>query len=384
MKILGPSFHHAVFIPLIIIAYVVAILIRSPAVFMYRFDSSLVDRYLCSQDIPIEPPCKRLFLSDEEIHSAAGYLYVKGEDPTKFNFQHPPLIKYLYGFSILLTRNPYWAQIALGVAFLVLTYLIGYRVFSYALTGFLACLLLVMDPLFIRLSGSTLLDLGQGTFLLLYFFLMIYFRKQYVVQGIALGCLLTSKFWGGSLFFILVIAVYAVLTKKVDLKSYFKHLVVALVVVCGIYTRSFLTRMGFFNIFFFELKVLKYWLQHSTSTSFGSASILFLTGFVKTWWGDKSWTRELVWSLMWPITFFVSSIRLLIVKKGRSITSKNLIAGIAFGYLAFLSIQAPFSRYFVLILPFLYLTLADTIALSILKLTKHRTSVTLTKGPNPS
>ena len=109
---------HIVFLTLIITVYLIVLFFRNPNIFSYKFDTSLVKKYLCSQDISHEPPCKRLFLSDEDIHIAAGYLYAKGSDPIVYNFQHPPLIKYLYGYSIILFHNPYFVQIGLGILFL--------------------------------------------------------------------------------------------------------------------------------------------------------------------------------------------------------------------------------------------------------------------------
>src|SRR3989338_10284003 len=91
----------------IICFYLVNLLIRKPEIFSFKFDNALIDRYFLSQDIPREVPGKRLFLSDADVDLATGYLYAQGKDPSLFNFEHMPLIKYLYGFSVILFDNPY-------------------------------------------------------------------------------------------------------------------------------------------------------------------------------------------------------------------------------------------------------------------------------------
>ena len=97
---------HWIFLISIIVLYIAKLYFYSPEIFHYRFNKSLIDKYFCSQDISHEVPCKRIFLSDSDLHIAAGYLYIKGYDPTVYHFQHTPFVKYLYGIAILLTGNP--------------------------------------------------------------------------------------------------------------------------------------------------------------------------------------------------------------------------------------------------------------------------------------
>lgn len=82
----------------ILLIYVIILFAFKRSIFTYRFDRELVSRYFCSQDIPYEPPCPRVWLSDEKLHIAAGYLYATGSDPAVIDFQHMPLVAYLYGF----------------------------------------------------------------------------------------------------------------------------------------------------------------------------------------------------------------------------------------------------------------------------------------------
>ena len=347
---------HTIAILSLVVLYLVILFQSHKEIFYYKFNNELISRYMLSQDIPHEVPRKRLFLSDSEIHIASGYLYVLGNNPTTFNFQHPPFIKYLYGFSILLFKNPFIIQIIFGVALLLLTYYTSLLMFNSFLSALFSVSLLLIDPLFIDISSQALLDLGQAVFILLYFYLLLRNKKiNSILPGIILGILFASKFWTGSLFFVMIFDIYFILKKKIDLKDVVFHFITSFIVFSIIYFKTFFDMNGLFNIIFFELKTIKYWLHHSTSQFFGSSLILFLTGYIKTWWGNQSVVRNNIWSLLWPIGFISCIYQL--IKNLRLFKVNNLITLIPILYLLYLGVQTPFSRYFILILPFIYINL---------------------------
>jgi len=355
----------------LITVYLLILFIFKKDIFFYKFDKKLINRYFLSQDITHEVPGKRLFLSDGDIHIASGYLYVTGKSPIDYNFQHPPFIKYLFGLSTLFFNNPLVIQIILGGLLIFFTYFIGLKIFKLSIVSFLACLFLIIDPLFIDLSTSPLLDLGQGVFLLLYFILIFFYEDNYIFQGISLGLLFASKFWGGSLFFVGMISAYLFYKKQLNFKKYFFHLVVGFLTFSLVYLKTFIDLQGKFNIIFFEAKTLKYWLNHSVASSFGSSLILFLSGFYKSWWGKKEIIHLGVWTILWPIGLISSmifSFKLFIKKK---INYKFFIGIIPILYLFYLGVQAPFPRYFILILPFIYLILGENIFILYKKISKR-------------
>ena len=154
-------------IVLIVFLYLSVLLLTHKEIFNYHFDQKLIKRYFLSQDIPHEVAGKRLFLSDEDIYIASGFLYVKGEDPSGYNFDHPPLLKYLFGYAIILFANPYHVQILLGAELLLLVYYTGLKIYKSTSVSILSCLFLIVDPLFIDSSTHVMLDLGEVVFLLL-------------------------------------------------------------------------------------------------------------------------------------------------------------------------------------------------------------------------
>ena len=340
---------------LITIFYLTLLFFLKNKVFTYKFDINLIERYLRSQDIPHEVK-GRVFLSDEEIHIAAAYLYLSGYEPTKFNFQHPPLIKYFYGLFILLFKNPYFAQILLGIGYLVLTYYLGRKIFKNKLIPTTACILMVTDPLFLDISSQALLDLGQSFFSLFYLICFLFFPKNFILQGISLGLFASSKFWAPVLFFIIFLFIYRYLKKEVKLKTFLLSFLVAFFIFSLTYIKTFIEQKGEFNIIFYQLKILKYWLNHSTSSIPGSSSILLLTGYFREWWNKKEIIRSNIWSPLWPLSFIVSFIETI---KNKKTNHKIIIFLIPLLYIFYTGLQAPFPRYFLIILPYLYLSLSE-------------------------
>lgn len=360
-------------------------------IFNYRFSYNTVKRYLCSQDIPYEPSCKRVFISDDKIHQAAGYLYFYNNDPTQYNFQHPPLAKYFYGLSIYLFKNPYLIQIFFGVILIFIIYLIGRVVFNSRFVSLITTIVFIFDPLFLFISGSNLLDLPQTVFNLLYFlFLLIW--KNWFLAGVFLAMFAGSKFYGAVIFFGFLYHFYLYLKNEFNLKKFILHLLTAFLVFNLFYINSYLKQGLKFNIFFLQLKVIKYWLNHSITNLPFASVLLFIFGIFKKWWGDYNFTFSSIYSFLWPISLFTNLYLLkinLINKKifnkrikynpnlnviiskikilRKSFDLKTLINLIPPLYLLYLGPQAPFARYFVIILPFSYLGLANFVETKIIK-----------------
>ena len=348
--------YDAFIIIFLLLFYFVLLFAFKRHVFTYNFELNLITRFLHSQSIPHEV-AGRIFLSDEDVYIASGYLHAAGNDPTSFVFEHPPLIKYLFGISILLFNNPYWIQIAFGILFIILTYLLGKYAFKKTVISVLACLFLIIDPLFLDVSGQALLDLGQAVFSLAYLIAFLYFPGNIILQGIILGFFASSKFWPAALFFFLVLNFFDFLrNKKVKFKKVFLTLFVTFIVFSMTYLKTFLIKGFSFNIVLFEMKMLKYWFDHSVSTYPFASLILFLSGFFKTWWGEKEIIRSNIYSILWPLLFIISIVQTIRLRK---INHKTLVYALPIIYLLYLGVQAPFPRYFIIVLPYFYLSLSS-------------------------
>ncbi|OGK19850.1 hypothetical protein A3C23_04055 [Candidatus Roizmanbacteria bacterium RIFCSPHIGHO2_02_FULL_37_13b] len=340
--------------------YLFTLYTTNKSIFSYVFNPDLIHKYYLSQDIPHEVAGKRLFLSDTEIYLASGYLYANGLDPTKINFDHPPLIKYLYGISILLFMTPFPIEIGFGIMILSLSFLLGRKIFKNWQIPTFACLILIIDPLFLDMTALPLLDFGQTAFMLLYLFTILFYRRNILLVGLTLGLFAASKSWITPVYFLIVISAFQIYKKEFNLKNMMSQIMIAFVIYCSFYLITFVNNAGRFNIFFFILKTIKYRLEHNFTPFIGSSVILFLTGYAKTWWGNQEFIRSNVWTILWPIGLMIT-IRNIFLPNIKKIDQKKLLAILSVGYLLFLLTQSPFPRYFIIILPFIYLNLSDFI-----------------------
>jgi hypothetical protein len=353
---------------LITLAFCVLLIIKYPQAVSYKFNQNLVHDYLRSQDIndPLGLIKDRIILSDSDIYIATGYLYAKGEDPTNYNFQHPPLVKYLFGFSTLLTGNPFYVQIFFGLTLLFLTYFLGTKLFKNTAVSLVGAGLLLIDPVFGGMMYQALLDLGQAVFALAYVILMLFYPESYIMQGLILGLFAASKFWSTAALIVILIFVFKLFIRKekINMRKTGLSFVIAFLVFSLTYLKSFTAAAGSFNIFFFLAKDLRFMLAHNSAGSFGGPVILFITGFFAPWW-QKGVVRAMDYSFLWPVGL-LGSIFLALKTKIRDI--KAFVFLIPATYLLLTSTQVPFTRYFIIILPFIYLSLADLLK----KLYEHR------------
>lgn len=331
-------------------------------IFKYKFNPSLVSEYLRSQDIEDTNNVikDRVFLSDSDLYIASGYLYAIGNDPTKYNFQHPPLMKYLFGFSSRFLGNPFYVQIFFGLVLLLLTYFLGLKIFRSIWISSIGTLLLLIDPVFSNMTREVLLDSGQAVFALSYIILSFFYPGSYILQGVFLGLFAASKFWSTAVIIAILIFGYKILLKKekINFKKILASFVIASLVFSATYIVSFIKAGGLFNIFLYEGRVIKFMLSHNSAGLPGGSIFLFLSGFFAPWW-QGGLSRSDVWSVFWPISFF-TSLGLALKTKIKEIRFFFYLLPIA--YIILTATQVPFTRYFIIILPYAYLNLSYLLA----------------------
>jgi hypothetical protein len=323
--------------------------------FELKFDPELISMYKNSQDIPHEV-VRRVYLSDSDIYIASGYLYVQGSAPTLYNFQHPPAIKYLYGLSIKLFNNPFWVQMYFASGVIIATFYLSYKLLGSYTVSCLSALFLIIDPVMREVTRFALLDLGQAFFFLALIILLL--RKGgYVMRGVTMGLLFSSKFYGGA--FIMVVFIYAY--KMLVLRQPFKKstvysFIIAAVVFNMIYFASFLDGSSF-NPVLHQLKVVNFMLTHNFSSEYFSTLRLFFSGSYNTWWGSGETLTSEAWSIFWPVGLVLA---VFLAIKHRS-SQKALVYFLPCIYFLVSSTQLPFTRYFIFILPMAYIAIAETV-----------------------
>lgn len=158
------------------------------------------------------------------------------------------------------------------------------------------------------------------------------------------------------IFFVAINACYKIVKGEFNIRLYILHLITAFFVFSLTYLKTFLNHNFLFNIIYFQLKIFKYWLDHSITNIPFASFILFITGSFKSWWGNHEFLRTQAWSFLWPVSLITSLIVSAKILLKREIAPSLFFSSIPFLYLIYLGVQAPFSRYFILILPFCYLS----------------------------
>jgi len=309
-----------------------------------KFNPKVVDDYLRSQDIEDrEDKIKdRIFISDSDIYIASGYLYANGKDPRDFNFQHPPFIKYLFGFSSKYFNLPLLPNIILGAILVLEVFLLGKLVFKSSFIGLVSSILIMFDLVFNEVTTYALLDLGQIVFMLGFLITTLFYKKNLLLQAILLGLSFTSKFYSPVFILLGLTYLYKIYNKEFNLKKELLVLFISFLVFSFTYVVSFP-----FNIFLYQTRIIKFMLSHNGATEWGGVFKMFFTGY-----------------LLWPILFLVN---LFLLFKEKLFSLKFLIFVIPVVYFVISTFQLPFTRYFILILPFLYLSLTSLICKNCLK-----------------
>lgn len=306
--------------------------------FFQNFKSDIISNYLRSQDIldQNDQIKDRIFVSDDLIYQATGYLYANGEKPQSYNFQHPPLIKYLFGYGAKIFNLPLLPNLIFAFVLLLEIYLLGILVFKNKLVGLLASTIVLFDPVFKEVSIYALLDLGQMVFILAFLISTIFYEKHTVASGIFLGLAMASKFYSPVLIFLALIYIYKITNKKIEVKKELVTLLTAFLVFNFIYINAYP-----YNPFFYQAKIIKFMLVHNKAESWGGILKMFFEGFI-----------------LWPVSFFVTIYSLAKVKIK---STKFIFLFFPVIYFVIMTFQIPFTRYFILILPFLYIGLSSSV-----------------------
>lgn len=308
-----------------------------------KFSQETVNTYLKSQDIYDKGGDikDRVFVSDETVYLASGYLYAKGSDPRDYNFQHPPFVKYLFGLSSTVFNLPLLPNIFLGWALLLEVYLLASLVTKKEIAGLFTSALILIDPVFKEVVVYALLDLGQIVFILGFLITTIYYEKHFLLSGILLGLGLSSKFYSPVFIFLAVVYVYKLINKKLIVKREIYTLIVAGLIFYLTYAVSVINDKGFFNIFFQQAKIIKFMIVHNKALQIGGVLPMFFGGY-----------------LLWPISF-AASLFSLYKDKFKSFVSFLILIPVLYTVVMFF--QIPFTRYFILTLPILYISLSSLI-----------------------
>lgn len=322
--------------------------------------SSLEKTFLGSQYVNKHP---KGWISDEAAFSYAGGMLIRGTNPVLVVPDAPPLGKYIIGASAQLFNNENISVLFFGIFSLVVLYFLGLQILSDRAYAIIPVFLLTFEPIFKnQFIYVPLLDIFQLFFLLccFYFFNKAYKNKRSLVYfslaNLFLGFFIATKFFITG--FIIVVAYYLVLILAKDKKRLIQ-LTMTLPISLFILLFSYIRVFAFGYTFSKFLGIQKWVFLYHKSFLILPLSVwpLLLLNKWYVWFGNKPVISDAQWSVSWPVITVVSILTIILYILKKIPRNKNIEVLMAwfFFYMLFLSFGQVFSRYFVIMVPILYI-----------------------------
>lgn len=247
-------------------------------------------------------------LGDGDIYTYAGIRYIQGEDVTTINFEHTPLVKYMYGLSYVVSGRPNWILVPLIVIAIGVFWELS-KVLIVPTWGRLLALGLFLghSAMYANMS-QTLLDFPMTVLLLittLFFVRMVKSKTllSAVYLGILVGLFLLAKY-PAPLSILYAMLLYGYL---VYVGCDIKRVIVSMSAVVVTYV------LGYASYFWHGHSLLDFlkfewwrwgWFSSKTDNPKWMIWQTLFTGRYPKWW-DYSGTYVIIeyWNILWPISF---------------------------------------------------------------------------------
>ncbi|MFC1711433.1 glycosyltransferase family 39 protein [Patescibacteria group bacterium] len=325
--------------------------------YLVKFNYDNLSKLYNSSQFATQPENRKNIIQDEDLYAYVGYKYLTSGEIDKINIEHPPLGKYFIGLSTLIFKNQNIGQIIWGLIFLALLFLLAQKTLKYKTLSLLVIFFLTQERLFTEQVTTSLLDIVQGVFLLVFLLLSLTKKstnKVLLAQGISLGTIASIKYPTIAIVVLITWILYKVIKKtsfKIIKKEFFYLSISAAIVFLLTYLPFYFKNPSPLSFLKLQEKALRIHLSHVPEYPKLQVFNVLLFDRWLTWWGEKSFIKTGFWNIGWPIlilSFFASLTKI----------KQNLLIKLwALLYLLFLSLRLFFPRYLFLLLPFLYLNL---------------------------
>jgi predicted membrane-bound dolichyl-phosphate-mannose-protein mannosyltransferase len=298
-----------------------------------------------------EANLKKRAIGDDGLYTYVGWEYVHGLDPTTLNAEIPPFGKYFIGVSELVFKNQNIFALLSGLFALAALYFFTLQVNKNYFVSVLTVTLFSLEPLFYTQLRAPFLDtLYLGLLLMTFCFFL---KKKYFISCIFLGLMAATKSSLSSFLLVIgAIVLFLLITKRYkELKQYCLVLPTAFITFLLTYIQYFLS--GHTVIEF--LGVQKWILLFYTNGAHGSLTApweMLFTGKFTNWWGERTVVSE--WHPGWAILLLIGGFAIFMLIKQKKKSALLLVSIWVVIYTLFLSFVPLWSRYLLLLLPFLY------------------------------
>jgi hypothetical protein len=328
-----------------------------------RFES-LKFQYYSSQYVNKNPTGS---MPDEYLESFAGGAFLQGMNPILIVHDQPPVGRYVIALSILLFDNENTIPLFLLVVASWGVYLISKQLLKNTLLSLIPLGIFINESIFLhKLTYMPLLEPIQLPFIIfsLYGFIR-YIKQNYTYRWlfftvINLGFVISIRYFvlGATLFFAMV--GYCMFQKKIRQAALLiTSSFVAIVMLLSSYYQTWLSGYSVRQI----VGIQKYIFMYHKSAFVHPLSFWDLLLFNRwhTWWGENAIIQDSEWNILWPLSFAIIVIGLLLsLKKYIQLSKIDLILLFwIIAYCSMLSVGYTSTRYFLPLIPFLYILAAS-------------------------
>lgn len=335
---------------------------------------SLKKLYYNSQYVRKENPG---IIPDHILESFAGGIFLKGLNPILIVHDQPPLGRYLISLSIALFNNTTTIPIFLLAISLVGVYLVAAQTLHNKFIALIPVAIFANEPLFIdKFNYLPLLEPIQLPFIVfsVYFFMKGNTDKRNSLiwlffSVVMIGFVISIRYFvlGGAL---LVSFFSYLLFSKSARQRFFAFCLfqpVALLILLLSYFRTFQSGYDLIKV----LGIQKYIFTYHQSAFILPFSFWDLLLFNRwhTWWGTQAIATDPNWIIFWPFSILIITISLIYIFLNKiRLTGEEIIISLwIIFYTLMLSAGYTSTRYFLPLLPFLYI-LAFSLILKVLRL----------------
>jgi len=307
-------------------------------------------------------PQSKRSIGDELLYQVASYELINHWRYFEINPEVPPLGKYLYGLSLKLTNNAFWANIPVYLLALWFFYLLTRELFKKIWQRNLALFLFVTQPVIFSQLNTTMFDLPQLLSLLIHSYAVSKLinspKRQLMLAllaGISAGAFVSLKIGYLILFIFLADGYFLIRQKK--WQSLFIILAATLLVYPLTYLPYFLQGNSIIDFIKSQLWIMHFYADSKVPIDRTLMPIAFFSGWYRGWSPGSNWSRSEDWSITWPILALVIFLKQLKASRFPKLRLNTI------SYLVFLFIAIMFAywlipfwtRYLVLTIPFLIL-----------------------------
>lgn len=338
---------------------------------------ALEKTYLSSQYVNKHPLG---WVPDEVIQAYSGGAFIRGMNPIYVLPDTPPLGKYLIGLSTLFFNNENTIILIFSVLSLVLMYILSNQIFKSNLLAIIPSFLLSFEPIFKnQIVYAPLLDIFQLVFLLCAF---IFFNKAInskkswlylLIANVFVGLFISTKFFITGV--IIEAAFYLVLLIRKDWRKILElslTVPVAAIILLLSYVRVLVLGYPFLKF----LGIQKWVFLYHRSQLILPFSIWPLMSFNKwyVWYGSKPVISDPQWLVTWPIVTLTTIITAILGVLKKIKLNENVWVLISWSllYFGFFSFGQISSRYFVILMPILYIVCVYGITELVKKLARNK------------